>query len=171
MSTTQGKPLDPYGAKTHESVPVDEKIADLTSFISRTKYGMLTTKASDGELLASRCMALAGIDSSIDPILHTNLHTPKTLDLRTSPTLTNITFLDAATGAWASLSGTAHILTDQASIDKYYTPALGAWLGDLGDGVHDGGPGDPRIGVIRIEVVEAVHAGGGRIKDRVRVFE
>lgn len=36
-------------------------------------------------------------------------------------------------------------------MQKYYSPSLKAWLGDLGDGVHDGGPQDPRIGVIRLE--------------------
>jgi hypothetical protein len=36
-------------------------------------------------------------------------------------------------------------------VEKYYSSVLKAWLGDLGDGEHDGGPGDPRIGVIRVE--------------------
>ena len=35
-------------------------------------------------------------------------------------------------------------------VHKYYSPALKAWLGDLGDGKHDGGPDDPRIGVIGV---------------------
>ncbi|PYH99723.1 blue light-inducible protein Bli-3 [Aspergillus ellipticus CBS 707.79] len=156
MSTTN-KPLDPYLAKSSEDPPTAQKISDLKSFITATKYGMLTTLSSDDELLASRCMALAG-ETSLDPILHTNLHSPKTLDLTTHPHQTNINFLDPVSGAWASLSGTAHILADRPTVEKYYSPALSAWFGDLGDGVHDGGPGDPRIGVIRIEVVEAVHA-------------
>lgn len=41
---------------------------------------------------------------------------------------------------------------------KYYSPALKAWLGDLGDGKHDGGPEDPRIGVIRVEAKTATYA-------------
>lgn len=32
------------------------------------------------------------------------------------------------------------------------------WLGDLGDGKHDGGPEDPRIGVIRVKAVTATYA-------------
>jgi hypothetical protein len=43
-------------------------------------------------------------------------------------------------------------------VKKYYSPALKAWLGDLGDGKHDGGPEDPRIGVIRVEAKTATYA-------------
>jgi hypothetical protein len=35
---------------------------------------------------------------------------------------------------------------------------LKAWLGDLGDGKHDGGPEDPRIGVIRVHGRTATYA-------------
>jgi hypothetical protein len=31
-------------------------------------------------------------------------------------------------------------------------------LGDLGDGKHDGGPNDPRIGVIRVKSTTATYA-------------
>lgn len=41
---------------------------------------------------------------------------------------------------------------------KHYSPALKAWLGDLGDGKHDGGPEDPRIGVIRVKTLTATYA-------------
>lgn len=69
-----------------------------------------------------------------------------------------MSFLDIVSGSWASVSGTATILSDPAIVHKYYTPALQAWLGDLGDGVHDGGPDDPRIGVIRLEAKAATYA-------------
>lgn len=41
---------------------------------------------------------------------------------------------------------------------KFYSPALKAWLGDLGDGTHDGGPEDPRICLIRVKAVTAQYA-------------
>jgi len=37
-------------------------------------------------------------------------------------------------------------------VHRYYSNKLKAWVGDLGDGVHDGGPNDPRVGVIRIHM-------------------
>lgn len=62
ISTSAGsKPIDPYKAKSYDpNAPVQEKIEDLVKFIKDIKYGMLTTKASDSELLSSRAMALAG---------------------------------------------------------------------------------------------------------------
>lgn len=49
-------------------------------------------------------------------------------------------------------------MTDRSTVQKYYSPALKAWLGDLGDGKHDGGPEDPRIGVIRVEAKTITYA-------------
>lgn len=68
-----------------------------------------------------------------------------------------MSFLDPVSGAWASISGTATIIGDPAVVQKYYSPALKAWIGDMGDGVHDGGPTDPRIGVIKLEAKLATH--------------
>mgnify|MGYP001376386060 CR=1 FL=1 len=50
------------------------------------------------------------------------------------------------------------VVTDRDTVKKYYSPALKAWLGDLGDGKHDGSENDPRIGVIRVEAVTATYA-------------
>ena len=92
----------------------------------------------------------------IDLIFHTNTESGKTDDLQADPVV-NISFLNG-TGEWASISGTSEIDTDRASVHKYYSPALKAWLGDLGDGKHDGGPDDPRIGVIRVKAKTATYA-------------
>ena len=69
----------------------------------------------------------------------------------------NIAFLNS-TGEWASISGEADIVTDREMVRKYYSPALKAWLGDLEDGTHDGGPEDPRIGVIKVTAKTATYA-------------
>ena len=93
----------------------------------------------------------------IDLIFHTNLFSGKTMDLTVHPQETNMSFLDPISGAWASISGTASIIADPATVKEYYSPTLKAWLGDMGDGVHDGGPTDPRIGVIKLEAKLATH--------------
>jgi hypothetical protein len=59
-TSTGNQPVDPYKSKSAEDPPLEQKIEDLVDFISETKYGMLTTKMSDSDLLTSRCMALAG---------------------------------------------------------------------------------------------------------------
>lgn len=43
-------------------------------------------------------------------------------------------------------------------VKKYYFPALKGWVGDLGDGKHDGGSGDPRIGIIKVVPKTATYA-------------
>jgi len=43
-------------------------------------------------------------------------------------------------------------------VHKYYSPALKAWIGDLGDGKHDGGPDDPRVCVIKVKALTAQYA-------------
>jgi hypothetical protein len=52
----------------------------------------------------------------------------------------------------------ASIVTDSQTIKKYYSSGLKAWLGDLGDGKYNGGPEDPRIGVIRVKTETATYA-------------
>ena len=69
----------------------------------------------------------------------------------------NIGFINSS-GEWASISGHASIETDREVVKKHYSPALKAWIGDLGDGTHDGGPEDPRIGVIRVKTSTAQYA-------------
>ncbi|KAL9030086.1 MAG: hypothetical protein Q9196_001749 [Gyalolechia fulgens] len=92
----------------------------------------------------------------IDLLFHTNTESGKTDDLKSDDTI-NIAFLDS-NGQWASISGQASIETDRETIRKYYSPTLKAWLGDLGDGKHDGGPEDPRIGVIKVHAKTATYA-------------
>lgn len=92
----------------------------------------------------------------VDLLFHTNTESGKTDDLKSDDTI-NIAFLDSS-GQWASISGQATIETDRETIRKYYSPTLKAWLGDLGDGKHDGGPEDPRIGVIKVNSKTATYA-------------
>ncbi|KAK5124388.1 hypothetical protein LTR85_001605 [Meristemomyces frigidus] len=145
---TGDKPADPYTAKNIQDPSLKEKVDDLVSFVDRCKFCMMTTKTDDGKL-ASRCMALAAKEGhGVDFIFHTNTESGKTDDLEANPEI-NLGFLNNA-GEWASVSGKASIVTDRDMVHKYYSPALKAWIGDLGDGKHDGGPDDPRVAVIKV---------------------
>jgi general stress protein 26 len=92
----------------------------------------------------------------IDLLFHTNTESGKTSDLADDPSI-NISFLNS-TGEWASISGSSKILTDREAVRKYYSPQLKTWVGDLGDGKHDGGPEDPRIGIIKVEAKTITYA-------------
>ncbi|GAB7360822.1 hypothetical protein MBLNU230_g0808t2 [Neophaeotheca triangularis] len=153
---TGNKPADPYTQKNAQDPSLQEKVEDLTTFIDKCKFCMMTTMTGDGKL-ASRCMALAAKEGNgVDLIFHTNTESGKTDDLDAHPEI-NIGFLDPS-GQWASISGKAQVETDREKVRAYYSPALKAWLGDLGDGKHDGGPEDPRIGVIKVSAKTAQYA-------------
>ncbi|KAI9741415.1 MAG: BLI-3 blue-light-inducible Bli-3 protein [Claussenomyces sp. TS43310] len=153
---TGSKPADPYKAKNIDHASIKEKVEGLSDFISSCKFGMMTTRDSEG-MLVSRCMALAAKENGgIDLIFHTNTESGKTDDLQFDQHI-NISFLNAS-GEWASVSGTAKVVTDRSVVSKYYSSALKAWLGDLGDGKHDGGPEDPRIGIIKVASNTATYA-------------
>ncbi len=92
----------------------------------------------------------------VDYLFHTNTESGKTDDLD-SDSHVNISFITPM-GSWASISGTAAVLTDREIVKKYYTPTLKAWVGDQGDGKHDGSENDPRIGVIKVKAVTATYA-------------
>ena len=94
--------------------------------------------------------------NGVDLMFHANTESGKTDDLASDPKI-NLAFQNPS-GEWASISGEASIETDREKVRKFYSPALKAWLGDLGDGKHDGGPEDPRICVIKINAVTAQYA-------------
>ncbi|KAK3390074.1 blue light-inducible protein [Podospora didyma] len=153
-ASNAGKNADPYKAANMETdVTIAQKIEDLSEFMSNCKFCIMTTRDSNSSgNLVSRCMALAAKETGgIDLLFHTNTESGKTDDLNTDPHV-NISFLNSS-GEWASVSGKAEIVTDRALVKKYYSPTLKAWVGDLGDGVHNGGADDPRIGIIRVRMI------------------
>merc|ERR1711974_403754 len=102
-------------------------------------------------------MALAATETQgIDLLFHTNTESGKTDDMSADPHV-NMSFIDSS-GQWASIAGNASVVTDRDYVKKHYSPALKAWLGDLGDGTHDGSENDPRIGIIRIRMSTATYA-------------
>ncbi|KAF3935887.1 hypothetical protein ABW20_dc0102444 [Dactylellina cionopaga] len=149
---TGNKPADPYKEKNLDTeTSVEGKINGLIEFVTKCKFGMMTTRDGVTGMLASRCMAIAGTESGIDLIFHTNTETGKTDELNSDPHV-NLAFLKDSD--WASISGTAQIIHDKEEIKKNYSSALKAWVGDLGDGVHDGS----RLAVIKVRTVTATYA-------------
>ena len=58
-TATGNHPVDPYKSKSFEDPPLPRRSRTWRSSIAEIKFGMLTTHQSEGEYLASRCMALA----------------------------------------------------------------------------------------------------------------
>lgn len=157
-TSTGDKPADPYTKVNSDAeVALEQKVSDLSGFIQSAKFGMMTTRDAASGKLVSRCMAVAAQEhGGIDLLFHTNTESGKTDELQSDEHV-NISFLNGS-GEWASVSGAATVETDRELVKKHYSPLLKTWLGDLGDGKHDGGPEDPRIGVIRVRATSAVYA-------------
>lgn len=171
-TSTGDKPADPYKQANQEDSDVRTKIEDLGNFITSCKYGMMTTKSAKSGRLVSRCMALAATENNgVDLIFHTNTESGKTDDVASDPEV-NMSFLNAK-GEWASIAGHASIITDREAVKKYYSPTLKAWIGDLGDGVHDASENDPRIGIVRLDAETATYAlsSKGQIMQAVEIAQ
>ncbi|KAG5989153.1 hypothetical protein E4U54_004417 [Claviceps lovelessii] len=160
-ASTGDKPADPYKQANQQDMDVRTKVQDLGNFITACKYGMMTTKSAKSGRLVSRCMALAATENDgVDLIFHTNTESGKTDDVASHPEV-NMAFLNSK-GEWASIAGHASIITDRDAVKKYYSPTLKAWMGDLGDGVHDASENDPRIGIVRLDAETATYALSGK---------
>jgi len=158
ITTSSGdQSADPYKQANLEDPSIDTKISDLVEFTTGCKFGMMTTHEATSDNLVSRCMAIAATETGgIDLLFHTNTESGKTDDLKSDSHI-NISFLNGS-GEWASIAGRASIVTDRDLVKKHYTPDLKAWVGDLGDGKHDGTANDPRIGIIRVKTTTATYA-------------
>ncbi|KAM0810323.1 putative Protein bli-3 [Seiridium cardinale] len=154
---TGSKSADPYKSANKSEPGLEEKFTALDKFIDSCKFGMMTTHDPTSGKLISRCMAVAAKEGNGTELLFfTNTESNKTDELKSDPQV-NISFLDSS-GQWASVSGKTSIETDRSVVKKHYSPSLKAWLGDLGDGTHDGSENDPRIGVIRVKTDTATYS-------------
>lgn len=66
--------------------------------------------------------------------------------------IVNISFQNSSNTDWISVTG--EVVTssnDDPRIKEIYTKQTSAWFGNLGDGVHTGGPEDPRIKLIEVQ--------------------
>ncbi|KAF3315275.1 hypothetical protein TWF173_003823 [Orbilia oligospora] len=150
------KPTDPYKEKNLDTeTSVEGKVNGLIEFITKCKLGMMTTRDAASGMLVSRCMAIVGTENGIDLVFHTNTATGKSDELNNDPHV-NISFLRDSD--WASISGIAQVIQDTEEVKKHYSSTLKAWVGDLGDGVHDGSVKDPRLGVIKVRALTATYA-------------
>ncbi len=157
-ASAPGTSIDQYKEKNYDSsAPLSEKIKTLFDFVDSHKVGMMTTRRKEDGMLVSRAMAIASRENEVDLIYHTNVETGKAHEIESDPHV-SVSFYKDTTGEWVSISGHAEIVTDRAVVKKYYSPGLKAWIGDQGDGVHDGGPMDPRIGIIKVKTHTATYA-------------
>ena len=141
---------DPSVAKQYDSeTPTHEQFSDLYAIVDAKKIGLLNTYRN-GTGPVGRSMAVA---KRVGPdfLFLANAHSNKFSDLKENKEV-QLTFQDSKTQDWVSVSGTAVTASnDDPRIKEIYSKGVSAWFGDLGDGVHNGTPEDPRMSLIEVK--------------------
>jgi general stress protein 26 len=151
ISSDERARLDPYSRIAEsKDVPLLQKIADLHLVVKAAKTGMLVTRDPNGNL-HSRAMAPANVlgSSQLNLVFLANNVSCKFEEIENDSRV-NVSFFDPSSTDWASYSGRARVTQDKELIHKHWSSSVTGYIGNLGDGVHKGDEGDPRIAVIEI---------------------
>lgn len=98
----------------------------------------------------SRAMAVAK-RSGPDFLFLANAHSQKFDDIE-KMNQCQIIFHNSSNQDWACVSGVVKASDNEdPRIKEIYSKPVSAWFGDLGDGVHTGGPEDPRMKLIEVQ--------------------
>ena len=128
---------------------MDASLDGLFARIDDIEIAMMTTRRPDGHL-QSRAMATQRRARGADLWFVTLEGSDKLRDIRHDPHV-NLSYYKDRTREWVSVSGTAAISTDRATIHELYEPDWPAWFGRQGDPRH-GTRDDPRMVLIGVTV-------------------
>jgi len=131
-----------------ESVKTD--LETFYEMIDRVAAAMMTTRRSDGHL-QSRPMATQKRAPGADLWFVTTAGASKLADLERDPHI-NLAYFNERTAEWASVSGTAKISTDRATIHALYAPDWSLWFPDDGEDPRHGTADDPRMVLIGVTI-------------------
>ena len=132
-----------------DDAPLGKKIEDLYDLIEGIEIAMFTTRRPDGHLV-SRAMATQTQAEGADLWFVTDIESHKLDELEFDPHV-NLAYYRDGSREWVSVSGTAVVSQDRLAIHELYQPDWKAWFGDEG-GERNGGPDDPRLALIQVEV-------------------
>ena len=137
-----------------DELPASQRIEDLWELVDGMEIAMLTTRRADGRLV-SRPMALQEHSDDGHLWFMADAEAHKDEEIAADPHV-NLAFYKDRTREWVSISGRARLDRDRKRIHELYEPDWKLWLGDKG-GVRNGGPDDPRITLIDVEVESAAY--------------
>jgi general stress protein 26 len=127
----------------------DKNLKDLYELIDGIATAMFTTRRPDGQLV-SRPMATQTQAEGTDLWFVTDVESHKLDELESDPHV-NLAYFRDRTKEWVSVSGIALVSQDRKAIKELYRPDWKIWFGDEG-GARDGGPDDPRLALILVDV-------------------
>lgn len=123
----------------------EESLRKLNEMISGIKVAMLTTATPEG-VLRSRPMATQEGECDGDLWFITESGAPKAQEIEREHHV-NLSYVDAKTDQYASVSGLATIVRDPEMLDELWQPALEAWF--------PRGKANPNLALLRVHVTEA----------------
>ena len=135
--------------RNRQDAPLGKKLDELYNLIEGIEIAMFTTRRPDGRLV-SRPMATQTQAEGSDLWFVTNIESHKLDELDFDPQV-NLAYYKDRTREWVSVSGTATVTQDRKAIHELYRKDWKAWFGDEG-GERDGGPDDPRLALILVDV-------------------
>ncbi|KAI9021476.1 hypothetical protein CLU79DRAFT_753491 [Phycomyces nitens] len=160
-SNTSSIDLDPIMTKCRDlTTSPQKKIEDLYMLTKDMNICMFTTHTVDSGALVSRAMAPCKPQNSNSPAdiwFFANITSHKFDQIKKNPNV-NISYVKQSTMEWVSIGGTATHVNDRSKVKELYRPELKIWFGDLGDGVHNSGPDDPRISLIHVKADTASYS-------------
>lgn len=129
-----------------------EKIKELYDLIDDIEIAMMTTRNLDGALV-TRPMATQAKTDGVDLWFVTHIDAPKVAELKADPRM-SLAYYSPQTKEWVSISGMATVSQDRQRIHELYSPDWKVWFKDEG-GQRAGGPDDPRLCLILVDVQSA----------------
>ena len=135
--------------REREDAPLSKKLDELYQLIEGIEIAMFTTRRPDGRLV-SRPMATQTQAEGTDLWFVTDIESHKLDELEFDPQV-NLSYYRDRTREWVSVSGLATISQDRRVIHELYQKDWKAWFGDQG-GERDGGPDDPRLALVLVDV-------------------
>lgn len=122
-----------------------EKIDKLRKLIDDVNVAMLNSLKANGEFY-SRPMNTMELDDAGNIFFFSDEHTPDEHDVAINNNV-SVTYTNPETNTYIALSGKLFLAHDQEKIDALWIPAMKAWFPE--------GKNDPRLTLIRVEVLKA----------------
>ena len=136
-------------AQWDDKTPKKEQVEDFYKLVDSLGVCLLATNRP-GVGPVARSMKISKRDGP-DFIFLANHHSQKFEDIENDRSAL-ITFQNSSTQDWISVTGeVVKVSNDDPRVKELYPRGGNAWFGDLGDGVHTGGPEDPRMTLIEVK--------------------
>ena len=123
-----------------------EEFKTVGEMIESIEIAMLTSVDKETGVLESRPMATVKREFDGKVYFFTNAAADKTSDAATTRQV-NVAYSDIDSEKYVSLSGSAKVLRDRETLEKYWNPLLKAWFPE--------GLEDPNLALLEIEVSRA----------------